>query len=407
MTTESRHREIEDEFAVAARAVNEISGDRLACREPEEHPNGAVAVTVLPRPPGATQWRSTPDREITLTRQTSGEVTQHLTGGRQAVTAVTDTQAAAALDVEVDTWAQSRDAVESGLGTIAGAGAPQERHVLTEPPAEVAARLSELHTAEMTAETNAERLEDADISGKSQRERAAELRREQHEIEQQYGLLEEGADPAAILTRPARVPTDLSQYRDARILEEQHGPGAALALGVAGNHPAARRQRLAQAVAVRESWHAAADAAYAAATWPNEPDVPQPFGLGAVIRAEGDLERALADPESRTQSAERLGLTGHMDWVDDEIFDGQREQWQPDVSDTAEGRRTIGAELVRIAHQVGVQAPSEAASSASATEPARRDRRPALMPPSMSPPRAQERATNSPDLLAPTSGIPF
>lgn len=357
MTTEARYDELSDAFEASAHAVNEISGDRLICCDPEDGPAGEVeiAVTVLPKPPGVTFWRSTsPEPSVTLTRRPSGEVTQQLTQGDYPV-AVTDTQAATVLGVETDVWTRSRDAIEDGLvrvatssGGAATVNAPTERHAPTEP--------RELSTS----------------------------------------------------TTP-RVPTDLSQYRDARMLEVQHGPGAALALGVAGNDPGARRQRLAQAVAVRESWHAAADAAYSAAHWMQEPDVPQPFGLGAVIRAEGDLERALADPEVRTQSAERLGLTGHMDWVEDEVFDGWLEQWQPDVSDTAEGRRMIGAELVRIAHEVGVQAPSAPASSESATQqPAQRDRRPALMPPpSMSPTRAQEQAITSPDLFAPGSGVPF
>lgn len=436
MTTEARYDELSDAFEASTHAVNEISGDRLICCDPEDGPAGEVeiAATVLPKPPGVTFWRSTsPEPSVTLTRRPSGEVTQQLTSGDHPV-AVTDTQAAAALGVGTDVWTRSRDAIESGLARIVGGGAAttdasQERQATAEPSAEVLARLQALHTEEMQAEMDAERLEDADLSGQSKRERAAELRGQQYEIEREYGLLPEdeefaeyldeelaqsvdyvpGDDVPEEMGTPARVPTDLSQYRDAEVREQQLGMAAALTLGVPGHDPAARRQRLAEAVAVRESWNATADAAYAAAHWTAEPDVPQPFGLGAVIRAEGDIEQALGDAEVRWQIADRLELTGHMTWVQDEVFDGHREEWQPDISDTPEGRREIDDTLARIAHEVGVStvppAPAESTATA-ADQPTQLDVRPALVPPNVSPPRPEQMAP-SPGLSAPGPGIPF
>jgi hypothetical protein len=109
----------------------------------------------------------------------------------------------------------------------------------------------------------------------------------------------------------------------------------------------------------------------------------------------------------RWQTTDRLGLTGHMIWVEDEVFDGQRQEWQPDISDTPEGRREIGDELARIAHEVGVAAPTEPAKTAAAAHPTQLNARPALMPPGMRPLRPEERATTSPGLSAPGPGIPF
>jgi hypothetical protein len=207
MTTEERYHEIRDEFAAANRAVGEISGDRLICKEPEEGPAGELAVTVIMKPQGVTQWTTSASAaEVTLTRQPSGEVTQQLTTSGYPV-AVTDTQAEAELGVEVETWTRSRDAIEAGLDVVAGVTDREPRQ---------------------------------------------------------------------------RVATDLGLYRDAKALSRED-PSSALMLGVTGNDQVAQRERLAKAIAVRESWHAAADAAYTkAATYsamPEEPDVPQPFGL--------------------------------------------------------------------------------------------------------------------------------
>lgn len=219
------------------------------------------------------------------------------------------------------------------------------------------------------------------------------------------------------------VVTDLDLYRAARTLSRED-PGAALTLGVEGNDPSARRDRLAQAVAVRESWHAYADAEYTeAVAWSrvDQPDVPQPFGLGAVIRAEGDLEQALRDPEVRWQMAERLNLNGAFDWVHDE--DGQREVYTPSRADTPEGRQEIGDELAQIANHLGVAAPGEPPSAAKASEEphmsaALQERmseaaqrvaspRPALMPPDVRPLRPEERSSTGPGRAAPGPGVPF
>lgn len=208
------------------------------------------------------------------------------------------------------------------------------------------------------------------------------------------------------------VVTDLDLYRAARALDRED-PGAALMLGVEGNHPAARRDRLAQAVAVDESWHAAADAAYTQAVGLEEPYVPQPFGLGAVIRAEGDLEQALRDPEVHWQMAERLNLNGSFDWIHDE--DGQREVYTPSRAETPEGRREIGEELARIARQVGVAGPPEpppasgAAQNPSPSGPPKGPPggRPALMPPDVRPARPEERSTWSPGPGLNGPGVPF
>lgn len=339
MTTEVRYYEIREEFAAATRALEAISGDRLICTEPEEGPAGELAVAVRPKPPGVTQWRSMGE-EVTLTRQPSGEVTQQLTTNGHPV-AVTDTQAATELGVDLATWTTGRDALEAGLASVAG--------------------------------------------------------------------VSDG-------TTLPRVATDMGLYREAKSLSRED-PGAALMLGVTGNDHDAQRERLAQAIAVRESWHAAADAACtgaAALRTQDEPDVPQPFGLYAVIRAEGDLEQALRDPDVRWQTAERLNLNGHLTWVHDE--DGQREEWNPDRSDTPEGRRGIGDEIARIARQVGVAAPTEPPPASAAAEHLTsanvvQERvaasRPALLPPGMRPLRPEERATTSPGLSAPGPGIPF
>lgn len=345
MTTEERFYEIGEEFAAAAGALAEVSGDRLICAEPEEGPSGEVAVRVGPKPPGVTQWTTSgPVPEVVLTRQPSGEVTQQLTKLGYPV-AVTDTQVATELGVELATWTRSRDELEVGLAAVVG------------------------------------------------------------------------VSQAATLPR---VATDVALYREGKALSRED-PGAALTLGVTGNDHDAQRERLAQAVAVRESWHAAADAAYTGAAGlrtQEEPDVPQPFGLYAVIRAEGDLEQALRDPEVRWQTAERLNLNGHLTWVHDE--DGQREEWSPDRSETLEGRREIDDELAQIARQVGVAAPTVPPSAADRPKPsaaeqerlaAARERvvaaRPALRPPGLPPARPEERTTTSPGLSAPGPGIPF
>lgn len=120
MTTEERFYEIIDAFAAANRALKRLSGDRLGCYEPEDGPAGEVAVTILAK--GAV------DDCVTLTRQPSGTLTQQLTSQPAWAPIVaghpgaTDTQAAAALGVELDVWTAGRATIETGLAAVARLG---------------------------------------------------------------------------------------------------------------------------------------------------------------------------------------------------------------------------------------------------------------------------------------------
>ena len=256
---------------------------------------------------------------------------------------------------------------------------------------------------------------------------AAELGVELETWARSRDALEAGlAAVAGASGRPVRprIVTNLEMYREVAKISRQD-PAASMLLGVTGNDQAAQRERLAQAVAVRESWHAAADAAYTeAVAWSRleEPDVPMPFGLYSVIRAGGDLEEALADPELRWQTAEQLNLNGYFEWVHDE--DGQREVHVPSRAETTEGRQEIGEELARIATQLGVAPPGEPLSSdgraserphVSAADQERMaavtqrvaSSRPALMPPDVRPLRPEERSSTSPGRSTPGPGVPF
>lgn len=319
-----RYEEILDEFTTASDAVRDISKDRLICDDPVVGSAGEISVTVATKPPGAATWTPPPgDQEVTLARHPSWTpdlVTQQITSGAYPI-AVTDTEAAASLGVDVETWAQCRDALEAGMARALGETEPE---------------------------------------------------------------------------RPARIATDPSHYVESVALEHQ-GPAAALMLGVAGNDPQARRDRMAKATAVAEAWAAA----------PTMKS--QPFGLYSVLRAGGDLERALADPEVATQTADLLGLSGSFGWVHDE--DGQREVHTPSRAETPEGRHQIGKELARISRQVGVAAPPEPPSPALAgvgdarVQERLATRRPALVPPAVGSGRPEERATWSPGPSAPGPGV--
>lgn len=312
---EAEHGVVREAHARVIEVMQAAAGGQIVLTELGDH-----KASVQPRRPGAGYGTELP--EVTLSRWVPESEGAHLTVRREGVwAAATDTQAAAALGVEVSTWAACRDAIETGLAT-------------------------------------------------------------------ELGLIDQ--EP------PERVLTSPSLYPD--LMARSGGdPAAQIMLGVTGNETVDQRERMAMGIAIRESWAAADDAAYANHAGHtdaySEPGKQMPFGLRSLIRAGGNLEHALADPDVRQEVADRLDLSSQLIWIADE--DGEREGWTPDLTRTPDGQRQIAGELDRIARSVGVESPTEravpvSASATSSAQPAPDESRPPLLPPGLSARRRPE-----------------
>lgn len=202
-------------------------------------------------------------------------------------------------------------------------------------------------------------------------------------------------------------------YREARSLERD-GMAAVLTLGVSGNDPAARGKRMTRASAVDAGWSAAIDRAYEDARITgslHDPWVAKPLGLDIVIRARGDLEKALQDPEVRAAVAVDLDLHGYTYEINNE--DGWREEYQPDRSHTPEGRAEIDRRLDEIARELGVKPPPPLPAERPAAperDLERSEQRPrmALRPPDTTTrPRPTDHAMGAPGRDTMSPGAPF
>ncbi|MDN5798156.1 MAG: hypothetical protein L0H79_20745 [Intrasporangium sp.] len=112
----------------------------------------------------------------------------------------------------------------------------------------------------------------------------------------------------------------------------------ALRLGVAGTGPEANRQRLERAGRVIEQSSEASDKAYAQASWPQEPNVPEPSVALILVRNDGDLIRSVQDPQIVGYLRDQLGYKPRFidtyDYEDDMIPSG-RELHEPLMDDPA------------------------------------------------------------------------
>lgn len=103
-------------------------------------------------------------------------------------------------------------------------------------------------------------------------------------------------------------------------------PAEALLLGVPGTGPAANQRRLELADQLSDEGYRLTDAAYAAATWPHEPEVPKPFGLELLRHHGGDVLAVVASREFRAAVEEHLGYGWQEVLHNDE--DGKRFEWE-------------------------------------------------------------------------------
>lgn len=128
-------------------------------------------------------------------------------------------------------------------------------------------------------------------------------------------------------------------YEDARRMDRADS----LLLGVPGRDAAAAARRLEVAENLAAEWNRVADEAYRSSHWTQEPSIPEPFGLSAIIKAGGDVQAVVGRPDFDHLVLEDLGLGGSETVVSDE--DGTRYEW---VSPSADDWDTARSEAVSI-----------------------------------------------------------
>lgn len=95
-----------------------------------------------------------------------------------------------------------------------------------------------------------------------------------------------------------------------------------LKLGVSGHGTPADTERLAKATKALEDFEKESDRAYAAAKWPDEPWLVEPFGAKLLVRHGGNLSVVLTDPSLEKEVINAMGLDQYEQNVMDE--DGGR-----------------------------------------------------------------------------------
>jgi len=124
----------------------------------------------------------------------------------------------------------------------------------------------------------------------------------------------------------------------------------ALTLGVPGSSAAANTQRGLLAHGILDQWTVRSNEAYRTAVGPNEPDVPQPFGVRKLAAAAGDVRSVVEDPDFEDDVLRDMGHGCHTEFVSDE--DGERYIF---VEPTSDDLRQAAREATRIREVLAVR----------------------------------------------------
>lgn len=111
-----------------------------------------------------------------------------------------------------------------------------------------------------------------------------------------------------------------------------------LKLGVDGQDKRADSDRLAKAKEMIKDFEEKSERAYAAARWPEEPWLAEPFGAALLVRHGGNLSAVVADPAFEDTLITAMGLDPYEQSIPDE--DGGREE-RIEPAETVEGRQEI------------------------------------------------------------------
>lgn len=137
----------------------------------------------------------------------------------------------------------------------------------------------------------------------------------------------------------------------------------ALILGVPGGSPEANAQRSHLAHDILREWTECSDRAYRAATWPSEPEVPEPFGVRKLAAAEGNVRAVVEDPDFEGDVLVDMGCGHHHELVSDE--DGPHYVFvEPTAADLLEASREAGRIRGALAVRGVLSATTDAATTA-------------------------------------------
>ncbi len=130
----------------------------------------------------------------------------------------------------------------------------------------------------------------------------------------------------------------------------------ALRLGVEGTGPDANQVRRERDASIIDQQKVASDQAYLTTTWPKEPFVPEPTMAHILVRNDGDMSRAVQDPQILEQVIEELGSTARRTDshdVKDDPARSTREPFDPLLGDRA-GWRVVRDAVDALRRGVGV-----------------------------------------------------
>lgn len=155
------------------------------------------------------------------------------------------------------------------------------------------------------------------------------------------------------------------------IPDPQPGPGRPTArelleelkLGVDGQGTQADSERLAKAKEVLKDFEEKSDRAYAAASWPDEPSLIEPFGASLLVQHDGNLSAVLTDPAFRDTVTTALGLDPYEQRIPDEdggrderIYPAETEEGLKEIAGTIAGLEdSLAAETTTIAGTPGTE----------------------------------------------------